>query len=128
MKKIQIKKIANYVMRLSWFANRFGKSGHDVSWCIIQSDNEDGDVTVTPAVYVGDDLYIDILADELKCLINVGGCSSIVLSATVKRSSDSYLFETVKGSWRVEKSQIYNVYRSKFIYPEKIVEAKCLNS
>lgn len=126
MKK-KIKAVADKVMQLDFFAKRFGFNPNNVFWALVRCFNEDGDETVIPAVYVGDDLYIDILKDELHCLNNVGGCVSVYNQACVTKTPNNFLFKSDKATYKAEKSAIYNLYKHKFVYPEIVAEAKCLN-
>ena len=126
MKKI-VKKVAEYVMQLSFFAHRAQTNANSAYWAVLVSYNEDGDEFSKPVVVVGDGIYFDILSDEIKCLNNIGGCVEKICHATVKRMEKGFLFESNQQNAFVGLERIYNLYKSKFVYPEKLVEAICLS-
>ena len=129
MKKKLSTKVADHVMQLDFFAKRFGYNANIASWSVVCSYNEDGEETVAPVVYVGDDLYVDILADDVRCLVNVGGCRSVVKQAIVRKVRGGYKFEfdDRQKTYFVASSQIYDLYKNKFVYSWTPAEAKCLN-
>lgn len=124
MKKFS--KIANHVMRLDFFASRYGFCAKDADFAILSSSNEDGNTTLTPVVAVGEDLYIDILSDEIHPYNNVGGCVSRCLTATVVKKQKKYIFSNNLGECEIEAEAVYNLYKSKFLHTDLLLEAKCL--
>lgn len=125
MKK-NVSKIANQVMRLSFFANRYGFCAKDADFAILSASNEDGETKLTPVVAVGEDLYIDILSDEIHPYYNVGGCIYRCLTATVVKKQKKYIFSNNFGECEIEAEAVYNLYKSKFLHTDLLLEAKCL--
>lgn len=127
MKKTLVTSVAQQVMQLGVLSARFGAIANRSSWAIVRCYNEDGVESLVPAINIGDDLYIDILADEVKCLCNVGGCVSKINDAIVKKTRKGFLFECPQRKYFVDNQTIYNLYKNKFVYKEKMIESKCLN-
>lgn len=124
----QKKKILKKIMQIEFFAKRFGINPKNAEWSLIKFTNEDGLSNLIPAVYIGDDIYVDILADEVKCLYNVGGCVSIPNQAkVVLKKEGNYLFKSEKLSYECKGDEIYNLYKNKFVFQETLLEAKCVN-
>lgn len=127
MAKKKISSIADKVMQLDFFANRFGFCAKNASFAILSTTNEDGDVQLTPVVSLNEDLYVDILKDEIHPLYNVGGCVSRCVEATVVKQKKCYSFKNNLGECTIAVGDIYNTYKHKFVYSELALEAKCLN-
>ena len=124
MKKEEILK---EVMRTDFFAKRFGINPKNAEWSLIKFTNEDGSSNLVPAVYIGDDIYVDILADEVKCLFNVGACVSSPNRAVVARTKDGYVFRSEKLSYTCKSEEHYNLYKNKFVFKATYLDAGCLN-
>lgn len=122
------KKILKEIMKVEFFAKRFGINPKYAEWSLIKFTNEDGYCSLRPAVYIGDHIYVDILSDEVKCLYNVGGCVSIPNQAkVVLKKEGNYLFKSGKLSYICNGEDIYNMYKNKFVFQETYLEAKCVN-
>ncbi len=122
------KKILKEIMKVEFFAKRFGINPKNAEWSLIRFTNEDGSFSLRPAVYIGDDIYVDILSDEVKILFNVGSCTSIPNQAkVVLKKEGNYLFKSGKLSYECKGDEIYNLYKNKFVFQETYLEAKCVN-
>ena len=89
--------------------------------------NEDGEVEVKPAIYIGDNLYIDILEDKISSLVNLAGCVCTYANAEVKKYDGIYVFHNKYGAYEIPAKVIYEQYKDKFVHNELIMEAACLN-
>ena len=128
MKRRKEKEVAGIVMQLDFFTKRAQTTNaNNAYWAVLINYNEDGDEFSKPVVVVGDGIYYDILSDEIKCLNNVGGCVAKICHATVTQSELGFLFESNLQNIFVSCEKIYNLYKNKFVYPKKLVEAKCLS-
>lgn len=127
MKRRKEKEVAGIIMQLDFFTKRAQTNANNAYWAVLITYNEDGDEFSKPVVVVEDGIYFDILSDEIRCLNNVGGCVAKICHATVKQTEPGFLFKSNLQNIFVSCKKIYNLYKNKFVYQEKLVEAKCLN-
>ena len=107
-------KIVNKVLKLSFFADRFGIEKARLSWGILVAQNEDCEVSISPVVIInGSSLFINVLADKLEPLIGIAGCQSTTYVAKKKIISGRWML--VAGDYEVElkDEEIERVYRTK---------------
>ena len=121
-------KIVNKVLKLSFFADRFGIEKARLSWGILVAQNEDCEVSISPVVIInGSSLFINVLADKLEPLIGIAGCQSTTYVAKKKIISGRRML--VAGDYEVElkDEEIERVYRTKIFSSELEEEASFLN-
>ena len=106
------------VMSLSFFARRMGVNVRRLSWCIVRTENEDGEKNESPAISIkGSALCFNILQDRLEAINNVG-CKTIVESAQMKQSDAGYEFKTSKGDFLITFEELQRAYESKIFSKE----------
>jgi len=119
-----IASIADKVMRLEFFAARFGINVDRVSWGILKSSNEDGLNSLYPVVSIkNSNLFIDILNDRLSPLVNIGGCKSFIANAHVSMTSSGYVFVSNQEYVDLTASEICDEYRCKIFTSDVDAEA-----
>ena len=126
MQKEKMLSIADKVMRLRFFATRFGFCAKNAAFAILASTNEDGEKQLTPVVAINEDLYVDILKDEIHPMYNVGCCNTRCFEATVVKEKKCYSFKNHLGVCTIKVEDIYNAYKKKFLNNEMFLEAMCL--
>ena len=102
MKK-SIKTVAQKVMQLGYFGQRHGFNTNIANWSLVRNLKDE---TITPAIYIGDDMFIDILNDKMSCLDD----SLVYDQVTVQKLSNGYLFKGDKVSYYLDSSRIYKLY------------------
>ena len=123
-----MEKIVNKVLKLSFFADRFGIEKARLSWGILVAQNEDCETSLSPVVLIKDsNLFVNIFNDSLEPLLNIAGCQSTTYVAKKKIiSGERYLFA---GDYKVKikEEEIERVYRTKIFSSELEKEASFLN-
>ena len=116
------------IMKLAFFANRFGIAKSQLTWGIVVSENEDAQVSISAAVLVKEkSLFIDILNDRLTPLMNICGCKSTSYVAVFNRVRSGYKFTAGNEAVFLSNEQIERVYRSKCYSEALAAEAARLN-
>ena len=118
-------KFAAQIMKLSFFANRFGLPKNRLCWCIIVSQNEEGSVSIDPAVLIkGENMFIDIKHDNLLPLMNVSGCKTVAYKAVCNRVRGGYKLRFGNEEVFISAESIRNIYRSKIFSTELAEDAR----
>lgn len=114
------KPMDNKFMSLLFFAKRVGVSVRRLNWCIVCTTNEDGETNETPAISIkGASVCFNILTDTLEPLVNVGGCETSVIEATMSETADGYEFRTSGGKCiELTFEEIDEVYANKVFSEE----------
>lgn len=108
--------LAARVMDLEFFSARFGIPVKKLQWGIIISMNEDCTESISPAVFIeGDNLFIDILNDNLLPICNICGCKSTVEVADCLplEVGEGYHFVSENEEVVILNTEIYRVYHYK---------------
>ena len=108
------------IMSLQFFAKRIGVSVRRLGWAIVQTKNEDGETNETPAISIkGASVCFNILTDALEPLVNVGGCETKVIEASMDETADGYEFRTSGGKCiELTFEEIDNIYANKIFSEE----------
>lgn len=129
VKKEPVKSIkSSDLMRLSFFANRFGISPSKLCWGILVSNSEDCEVILHPVVIVkGEKLYIDIINDVISPYYNICGCLQYALQAVKRKVKNGYLLSARTEEIVVTEEDILRAYNSKIFSAELVKKANKYN-
>lgn len=115
-------KFAAQIMKLSFFANRFCLPKNRLCWCIIVSQNEEGFVSIAPAIMIkGENVFIDIKHDTLLPLMNISGCKTVACRAVCNRVRGGYKLKCGSESSFISAESIRNIYHCK-IFSNELAE------
>lgn len=118
-------KFAAQIMRLEFFANRFGLPKSKLRWGILLTRNEEGQCSADPVILItGENLVIDIVYDNIVAPINVCGCSVIPLQAKCDRVRAGYRLAAGSKEVFLSYEKIKSIYRSKIFSKELAENAK----
>ena len=109
------------IMRLEFFANRFGINKKELMWGIITTSNEDAQESKVVVILLRHEknLFIDIVNDRIAPLIHICGCKSSTRQAKQTRTSGGYVFTADKDLIMLKDSEIEELYKNK-LYSENL--------